>query len=348
MTTFPALVRAKSPTGEDRYLLGDPLVDRYLEFVAGRVRANTLRAVAFDLKSFFSVVEKDPVAVVPADVFEFLADQRGDRRVVRISDGESGLSARTIARRLSSVSGFYSYLVARDDTPVRMNPVPRGLSTRRRGGRTTVVPLVRVPRTLPKILSPTDVDALVGALRTHRDRAMVFAMVLGGLRRCEVLGLRLVDVSIAERTLFIAEGKGGHQRITPISNTFFASLGHYLREERPVDCATDRIFVALKGPTRGSPLSVDGIDIIMRAARDRAGLERATCHQLRHTCLTRLREAGMALEAVQAQAGHISIESTRLYLHLTNDWLASEYRHASELIDAGHAAELVALEAINA
>lgn len=67
MTTFPGLVRTKSPTGEDRYLLGDPLVDRYLEFVAGRVRANTLRAVVFDLKSFFSVIEKDPVAVVAAD-----------------------------------------------------------------------------------------------------------------------------------------------------------------------------------------------------------------------------------------------------------------------------------------
>jgi integrase len=55
---------------------------------------------------------------------------------------------------------------------------------------------------------------------------------------------------------------------------------------------------------------------------------------LRHTCLTRLREAGMALEAVQAQAGHRSIESTRVYLHLANDWLANEYRKASEAIDA--------------
>ena len=348
MTTFPSLVRAKSPTGEDRYFLGNPLVDRYLELVAGRVRPNTLRAVTFDLKAFFSLVEKDPATVVAADIFDFLAHQRGDRRVIRMSDGESGLSARTIARRLSSVSGFYSYLVARGDTPVRSNPVPRGLSTRRRGGRSTIVPLVRVPRTLPMILSPAEVDALVAALRTHRDRAMVFAMVLGGLRRCEVLGLRLSDIQVAERSLFIAEGKGGHQRITPISNTFFASVGDYLREERPANAPTDRVFVALKGPSRGRGLSVDGVDVIMRAARGRAGLERATCHQLRHTCLTRLREAGMALEAVQAQAGHISIESTRVYLHLTNDWLANEYRNAAELIDAGHAAELVALEAINA
>jgi site-specific recombinase XerD len=348
MTTFPCLVRAASPNGEDRYFLGHPLVDRYLEFVAGRVRPNTLRAVAFDLKTFFSVVEKDPATVLAADIFDFLAHQRGDRRVIRMSDGESGLSARTIARRLSSVSGFYSYLVARDDTPVRTNPVPRGLSTRRRGGRSMTVPLVRVPRTLPKILSPAEVDALVGALRTHRDRAMVFAMVLGGLRRCEVLGLRLSDIQVAERSLFIAEGKGGHQRIAPISNAFFASVGDYLREERPANAPTDRVFVALKGPSRGRGLSIDGVDVIMRAARGRAGLERATCHQLRHTCLTRLREAGMALEAVQAQAGHISIESTRVYLHLTNDWLANEYRNAAELIDAGHAAELLALEAINA
>jgi site-specific recombinase XerD len=108
MTTFPCLVRAASPSGEDRYSLGHPLVDLYLEFVAGRARPNTLRAVAFDLKTFFSVIRKEPVEIVAADIFDFLADQRGDRRVVRLVDGESGLAARTIARRLSSVSGFYS------------------------------------------------------------------------------------------------------------------------------------------------------------------------------------------------------------------------------------------------
>jgi integrase/recombinase XerD len=50
--------------------------------------------------------------------------------------------------------------------------------------------------------------------------------------------------------------------------------------------------------------------------------------------LTRLREAGMALEAIQAQAGHASIESTRVYLHLANDWLAGEYLRAAEAIEA--------------
>jgi integrase/recombinase XerD len=76
------------------------------------------------------------------------------------------------------------------------------------------------------------------------------------------------------------------------------------------------------------------MDEVLTAARRRAGLDHATCHELRHTCLTRLREAGMALEAVQAQAGHVAIESTRIYLHLADDWLAAQYRKAAEVIDA--------------
>jgi integrase/recombinase XerD len=349
MSIFPCLVRFVSGSGQVRYRLGDQLADRYLEFVAGRCRPNTLRAVAFDLKAFFTVISKDPVAVTAADVFEFLAHQRGDRTVVRLADGESGLSARTIARRLSSVSGLYAYLVARGDTPVQVNPVPRGLLTRRAGGsrRSRTAPLVRVPRTLPRILSPGEADRLVGALRTHRDRAMVLAMLLAGLRRCEVLGLRLKDVQVADRRLVVVEGKGGHHRVVPAANRFFGALGEYLHDERPAT-STDRVFVVLKGPRRGLPLSAEGLDEILSGARRRAGLDHATCHELRHTCLTRLREAGMALEAVQAQAGHLSIESTRVYLHLANDWLAGEYRRAAELIDADEAAvaEMLAVQTV--
>ena len=79
MSAFPCLVRFVSGSGQVRYRLGDRLADRYLEFVAGRCRPNTLRAVAFDLKTFFTVIGKDPVQVTAADVFDFLADQRGDR-----------------------------------------------------------------------------------------------------------------------------------------------------------------------------------------------------------------------------------------------------------------------------
>jgi site-specific recombinase XerD len=195
------------------------------------------------------------------------------------------------------------------------------------------VPLIRTPRTLPGVLSPAAVDALRAALHTHRGRAVVDAMVLGGLRRCEVLGLRLEDVNVGERRVFVAEGKGGRQRIVPISPRFFTSLGEYLRAERP-ESATRKLFVVLKGARRGQPLSAAGVDQILDGAPVRAGLERPTRHQLRHTCFTRLREAGMELEAIQAQAGHASIESTRIYLHLASDWLETEYLRAAEAIEA--------------
>jgi integrase/recombinase XerD len=333
----PLVVQSEDAVGGLLVTVGHPLLDDYLEFLRSRARPNTIRAVAFDLKVFFSLVDKTPTRVTSSDVMSFIARQRsgdGDSNVVPI-DRSGGLSARTIRRRLSSVSGFYAYLMVRGDTSVNRNPVPRGLVTRReRSGPKRRAPLIRTPITLPKVLSPVDVDGLVGALRTDRDRAMINAMLLGGLRRCEVLGLRLEDVRGGERRVFIVEGKGGRQRLIPISDRFFGSVARYLDNERPADATTDAVFVVLKGPRRGSPLSAAGLDEIMRGARGRAGLAHASCHELRHTCLTRLREAGMSIEALQAQAGHASIETTRVYLHLTNDWLAGEYRKAAEVIDA--------------
>jgi integrase len=202
-------------------------VDDYLEFVADRCRPNTLLATAYDLKVFFSVVAKEPTGVLTADIFAFITAQKAPRRgskVVRLEDSEAGLSARTIKRRLASVSGLFEYLMTRDDLTIERNPVPTGLASRRRGDRRGA-PLLRTPRTLPRVLGPAEVEAVLGSLNTTRDRAMALAMLLGGLRRCEVLGLRLSDLSPGERRVFISEGKGGHQRLIPISGRFFAVVG---------------------------------------------------------------------------------------------------------------------------
>jgi integrase/recombinase XerD len=339
---FPCLIRSRGASGEVVVRLGVPLVDDYLEFLGGRCRPNTVLAAAYDLKVFFGVIGKAAEDVRPADVLAFITCQRTGHRDTEVvqalsaDDEPAGVAMSTVARRLSTVSGFFAFLQVRGDVPA--NPVPRGLPTRRERQRPRQgVPLTRRARRLPRILTPAEVDALTAALRTHRDRAMVAAMVLGGLRRCEVLGLRMEDLRVPERRVFIAEGKGGHQRLVPVSARFFAELAAYLDTERPVGVSTDstdRVFVVLKGPNRGKSLSARGIDEVLAGARRRAGLGHATCHELRHTCLTRLREAGMALEAVQAQAGHASIESTRIYLHLADDWLAAQYRKAAEVIDA--------------
>jgi integrase/recombinase XerD len=329
---------AREGAGADVYVVGHRLVDEFLEFAAGRARPNTVRAYAHDLKAFFGVVAKDPVDVRAGDVVGFVSAQRranaGAENVVRISDGGSGLSNATVRRRLAAVSAFYGYLITRGDVGVETNPVPRGLPTRRRRRDGRGQPLVRAVRRLPRILEPEELAALLVALRTQRDRAMVQAMVLGGLRRAEVLGLRLEDLHLGEWRVFVNEGKGGHQRLVPVSPSFFATVASYMDTERPSGLATDRVFVALKGPRRGQPLSAEGLDEIISGARARAGLAHGTCHELRHTCFTRLREAGMTIEALQAQAGHRSIASTQLYLHLGDGWLAAEYRRAAEVIEA--------------
>jgi hypothetical protein len=71
--------------------------------------------------------------------------------------------------------------------------------------------------------------------------------------------------------VFIAEGKGGHQRLVPVSQAFFATVACYLNNERPADASTQRAFVALKGPTRGGALSSEGLGEMLTNVT-RAGL----------------------------------------------------------------------------
>lgn len=167
MAWQPQLVRGTDAAGNPVVSLGLGLVDEYLEFVAARCRPNTLLATAYDLKVFFTAVPKEPADVVTADIFAFITAQREPRRgpqVVRLEDGESGLSARTIKRRLASVSGLFGYLMTRDDTAVRRSPVPTGLATRRRGEQRGA-PLLRTPRTLPRVLGSDDVGRVLRACR---------------------------------------------------------------------------------------------------------------------------------------------------------------------------------------
>ncbi|HEV3291232.1 MAG TPA: hypothetical protein VG123_19810, partial [Streptosporangiaceae bacterium] len=148
---------------------GVPLAEVYLEFLAGRCRPNTVLAAASDLRVFFIVVAKPPEQVRAADVLAFITAQRtgrcGERGVLQpVGPGgePGGVSAATVRRRLSIVSGFFAFLQARGD--VAANPVPRGLPTRRERSRPRQsVPLVRLTRQLPRILAAAEVDALTAA-----------------------------------------------------------------------------------------------------------------------------------------------------------------------------------------
>src|SRR5580692_6997731 len=95
--------------------VGIPLVDLYLEFLGGRCRPNTVLAAAYDLKVFFTVVARPPDQVRPADVLGFITAQRtgrsGGHALQPVGAGEpGGVSAATVRRRLSIVSGFFAFL----------------------------------------------------------------------------------------------------------------------------------------------------------------------------------------------------------------------------------------------
>ena len=319
--------------------LGVPEVDEYLRFLKNRCRSNTWINYARDLQAFLNVVQKPVLEVNPRDIFAFIEHQLESARPRRPPRGVgdvAGLSPHTVRRQLSAISGLYGYLSVCGDTPVKNNPVPRGLISRgafwNRGfGEKATTPLVRVSRSLPRPLDAKEITGFLSSLRRYRDKTMALLMLLAGLRKSEVLGLNLEDVDFGQRTVWIRDAKGGRQRVVAVSEAVLQALLRYLNEERP-HSSSSQLFLVLKGPRKGKPLSVTGLDEIIEYHREQAGTPGVRCHRLRHTCFTRLREAGMSLEALQAQAGHKSITSTMAYLHLCPRRLQEEYRRMSELV----------------
>jgi integrase/recombinase XerD len=319
--------------------LGVPEVDEYLRFLKNCCRQNTWINYAHDLQVFLNVVQKPVLEVNPRDILSFIEHQRQiarPRRRPRGAPDVAGLSPHTVKRRLSAISGLYGYLSVCGDTPLKNNPVPRSLISRgsfwkSSFGNERTTPLIKVSWSLPRPLDATEISRFLNSLRRYRDKAMVWLMLLAGLRKSEVLGLNVEDVDFGQRTVWIRDAKGGRQRAVAVSEAVLQALLRYLNEERP-QSSSPRIFLVLKGPHRGQPLSVTGLDEIIEYHREQAGAPGVRCHRLRHTCFTRLREAGMSLEALQAQAGHKSITSTMMYLHLCPRRLQEEYRSMSELV----------------
>ena len=178
----------------------------------------------------------------------------------------------------------------------------------RGGGR-----LVREERRLPESLDLADVQAFLSGLRTSRDRAMVLAMLLGGLHSAQVRGLLLSDVDQDRRRLRVT-GKGGRERVVPVDAAFFAELVAYLRHERPHGLSTRECFAVLRGPTTGAPVTEAGLRSLFRRHRDSSWAIRVRPHRLRDTYGTELASAGIDLLVLRELMGHASPESTGRYV----------------------------------
>lgn len=313
------------------------LVNDYLGYLADRAYSkHTVRAYAFDLLAFvrWLLGEGIDLSEVTTDVLlrfltycrtVALAQRPGDN-VFSIFDGRNaGYAATTVNRRLAAISGLFAYRSMRQ--PELGTPVPRGREARRmaKGERAGLLGhlakptarsrlRLREPRRLPRGLDPAEAKALLGSLRTLRDRAIAGLMLFSGLRSAEVLGLHVRDVDIPRGWVQVV-GKGDKERRVPMDPDVAGLVQSYLLAERP-ETEVSQLFVVAKGPHRGQPLTPEGLRMIFRYHRERSGVQAGHPHALRHTFGTTLAEAGVDLAVLQALMGHDHVDSSAAYIHL--------------------------------
>lgn len=316
---------------------GLALVNDFLGYLADRgYSPRTVRSYAYDLLVFLRWLDDERLAVgeVSTEVLlRFLTFCRTVRmphqaggNVIPIRGGRaSGYAPRTVNRRMAAISGLFGYRAMRD--PSAINPVPRGGIARRvtPGEQTGLLAhlarpkhrsrlRVREPRRLPRGLDRKEITALVGSLRTDRDRAIAGLMLFSGLRSAEVLGLTVGDVDIPRGWVRVI-GKGDKERRVPVDPDVAGLIQTYLFSERPESEST-ALFLVAKGPHRGRPLTPAGLRTIFRYHRGKAGVPAGHPHALRHTFGTALAEAGVDLAVLQALMGHDHVDSSAAYIHL--------------------------------
>lgn len=331
-------------TGEGTVAFG--LINEYLGYLVDRrYSPRTVRSYAFDLlhlARWLAGQGLDLEAVDTDALLRFLTACRTAKlpgrpggNVYSIRDGRnSGYAAATVNRRLAAISGLFAFRQLRD--PDAPNPVPRGREAKvaARGERVGLLGhvtapkprsrlRVREPRRLPRGLDRAEVKALLGSLRTGRDRAIAGLMLLSGLRSAEVLGLEVRDVDIGRGWVRVI-GKGDKERRVPLDTDVAGAIQTYLLAERPLT-ESPRLFIVAKGPHRGQPLTSAGLRTIFRYHRERAGVPAGHPHALRHTFGTALAEAGVDLAVIKELMGHEHVDTVAAYVHLAPAHVRAEF-----------------------
>jgi integrase/recombinase XerD len=283
------------------------VLDRYLEGLAVErgLAQNSVDAYRRDLSRLGETLAKRGGDLLTADPQALAGHLRELRR--------QGLSPRSTARALAAIRGFYEHLVTngeRADNPA-VNLLPPKLW-----------------RTLPKVLSEGEVDALLAAPDVNtplglRDRAMIELLYATGLRVSELIGLQLPQLRL-DVGFLIAFGKGSKERVVPVGEQAEDWVRRYLREVRPAlaQGRHQNVFVN----HRGEPLTRMGFWMILRKHGLGAGIRTSfSPHTLRHSFATHLLEHGADLRAVQTMLGHADISTTEIYTHIHKERLKSVY-----------------------
>lgn len=278
---------------------GHPLIDRFLDslWLEKGLADNTRASYRSDLALFNGWLEGRGIELRNAGREAIL-----DHLAWRL---ENGYQARSTARLLSGLRGFYRYLLR--EGGIAVDPTLR-------------VELPRVGRPLPKAISETDVEALLAAPDIDdplglRDRAMLEVLYACGVRVSELVGLTLEQVSLRQGVLR-AFGKGRKERLVPLGEEALAWLERYLREARGTLLAgrpCDALFPSQRGEQMTRQTFWHRIKLHARTAGISTSI---SPHTLRHAFATHLLNHGADLRTVQMLLGHSDLSTTQIYTHI--------------------------------
>ena len=220
---------------------------------------------------------------------------------------------KTITCHLQTIRLFFDYLINEEGRSM-LNPVSR-IS-------------LRLPKPLPRHLKDDQVRRLFAVIKDLRDRAMFMLMLRCGLRVQEVAELTVDALDYGRRQIFVFHGKGAKDRVVYMSEDARSALLAYLAKR---SSKAKGLFLVQKGPMRGKPLSVRGIQKRMESYARESRLD-VSCHRLRHTMATQLLNADADLATIQDLLGHGQITTTQRYCRVANLKVQRDYYKAMEVV----------------
>jgi len=220
---------------------------------------------------------------------------------------------KTITCHLQTLRLFFDYLI-NEEARSMANPVTR-IS-------------LRLPKPLPRHLQDGQVTRLFAVIRDQRDRALFMVMLRCGLRVQEVADLTVDAIDFGRRQIFVSNGKGAKDRIVYVSEDARSALLAYLGRR---SSKAEGLFLVQKGPMKGKPLSVRGIQKRIEYYARKSGLG-VSCHQLRHTMATQLLNADADLATIQDLLGHGQITTTQRYCRVANLKVQRDYYKAMRVV----------------
>lgn len=182
---------------------------------------------------------------------------------------------------------------------------------------------------LPAVLSREEVKKVLAKVDTFHNYAYLATVYSCGLRLQEGLYLEISDIDGARKMIHVHRGKGAKDRYVPLPEATYTLLRRYWVTHRNPKLIFPAVGRARRsGPTSKIPMSIEGVQGGFRRAKHAAGIHKkgVSVHTLRHSYATHLLEAGVNLRVIQKNLGHSNIETTMIYLHLTNAGMEDAYQ----------------------